>query len=77
MSKQVRSPLGKCIDRKLASSTYHSPLLLPNGTAREGEFVTLHFQTTFEHQSSTTETLYFTKDTDGVWKAEGYFILPD
>jgi beta-lactamase regulating signal transducer with metallopeptidase domain len=77
MSKQVRSPLGKCLDRKLASSSYHSPQELPNGTKQEGEFVTLHYQSSFENMKSATETVYFTKDPEGVWKADAYVILRD
>ncbi len=77
MSKQVREPLGKCLSRQFKSSFYHSPLVMPNGTKRDGEFVTLHYQSSFEHQESATETLYFSKDPDGIWRAEGYLILND
>jgi len=76
-SLRVRDPLGKCLSRKFAYARYHSPLTFPNGKKLEGEFVTIHFDSSFEHSESATETLYFSKDSDGTWKAQGYIILND
>jgi beta-lactamase regulating signal transducer with metallopeptidase domain len=76
-SMHVRDPLGKCLSRKFTYARYHSPLKFPNGKTVEGEFVTLHFESSFEHSEATTEMLYFSKDSDGAWKAQGYMILND
>jgi hypothetical protein len=76
-SMHVRNPLGKCLSRKFTYARYHSPLKFPDGRKIEGEFVTIHFESSFENSDADTETLYFLKDTDGVWKAEGYLILND
>lgn len=75
MSKQVRSPLGKCLDRKLSYSSYHSGQPKADSKEAQGENVTLHYVTSFENMKTATETVYFTRDPDGTWKADAYVIL--
>ena len=65
-----RSPLGKVGSRKLKDAKF-SPKM--NG-APDGQYVVLHFDTTFEKKVAAVETLTVTLDADGQWKVCGYFI---
>ena len=65
-----RGPLGKVSTRKLKDAKF-SPKM--NG-APDGQFVVLHFDTTFEKKVAAFETLTTILDTDGQWKVCGYFI---
>ena len=71
MSKQVRSPLGKCLRRKLVSSSYHS-----EPPEKGGEYVILRYEGSFENLKTAFEQVTFIKDPDGTWKAPGYMIQP-
>jgi beta-lactamase regulating signal transducer with metallopeptidase domain len=77
MSAKVRTPLGKCLSRKLSYSTYHAeqPTSDGKGDGWGKERVTLHYLTSFENMKAATETVYFVKDPDGAWKADAYVIL--
>ena len=63
-SEKVRKPLGKVISRKLTSAKV-------DGTALEATY-----DTSFEGLKSATETVTFTKEEDGQWRAAGYYIQP-
>jgi Protein of unknown function (DUF4019) len=68
--KGVREPLGKLVSRKLLDTRYTTSL--PG--APDGEYVVLHFDTTFENKKSATETVVPTLDKDGQWRVSGYFV---
>jgi serine/threonine protein kinase len=73
MLKSVRAPLGRVLQR---GATYCSLLnKLPNLPG--GPHMIYKFATRFENKPDAIETLTFTRDTDGVWRASGYFINPD
>ena len=66
----VRKPLGKMISRELKSKAYKSSL--PG--APDGQYVVMHFGTSFANKTSAVETVIFKMGADGEWKAVGYFI---
>ena len=49
--------------------------MTPNGVVK-GEWVIMQFESSFENLKSATETVTFTKEADGTWKAAGYLIRP-
>jgi hypothetical protein len=63
-------PLGKVVFRKLKSQKYAEEL--PG--APDGEYVVLEYGTSFERKKNGTETITLMKDTDGEWRAAGYFV---
>jgi hypothetical protein len=66
----VRGPLGAVKSRRVASSQFtHS---LPG--APDGEYVVIHFTTSFEQKADATETVTPMKDPDGHWRVSGYYI---
>jgi hypothetical protein len=66
----VRGPLGKLVSRKLKSAQYTKTL--PG--APDGEYVVLHYDSSFEHKQSAVETVVPMLDKDGQWRVSGYFI---
>jgi hypothetical protein len=66
----VRGPLGAVTSRREASSRATSSL--PG--APDGEYVVIHFTTSFEHKAEATETVTPMKDPDGHWRVVGYYI---
>jgi Protein of unknown function (DUF4019) len=66
----VRSSVGKLGSRKLKSREFTRAL--PG--APEGQYVTLQYDSTFEKKPSAVETFVATQDTDGSWRAAGYFV---
>jgi beta-lactamase regulating signal transducer with metallopeptidase domain len=75
MLKSAREPLGKCDQRKEVSAALQKDPPTPNGVLK-GEFVILQFASSFENLKSAGETVTFTKEEDGSWKAVGYYIHP-
>jgi hypothetical protein len=66
----VRGPLGAVKSRRVSSSQpAHS---LPG--APDGEYVIIHFATSFEQKADATETVTPMKDPDGHWRVSGYYI---
>ena len=65
-----RKPLGKLISRKITKTKESSTL--PG--APDGRYVVMSFKTAFEQKKSAIETVTFMLDSDGKWKAAGYFI---
>ena len=63
-------PLGKVVSRKSKSQKYAEEL--PG--APDGEYVVIEYETSFEKKKNGTETITLMKDTDGEWRAAGYFI---
>ena len=66
----VRKPLGKLKSRNLLGSQASNSL--PG--APDGKYLVMSFETAFEHKISAIETVTFMRDTDGHWKAAGYYI---
>jgi hypothetical protein len=66
----VRKPLGKLVNRKIVKTQEASSL---PGTP-DGKYVVMSFKTAFAQKKSAIETVTFMLDTDGKWKAAGYFI---
>lgn len=70
---KVRTPLGKCKARKLASASHQAKLPSPTGAA-DGDFILAQFDTSFDGLAYAVETVTFAKAPDGSWKAAGYYI---
>ena len=68
--KSVRQPLGLQQERTLKSAKLLQQL--PGSPA--GKYVLMQFGTTFEHATSTVETVTFMQEADGSWKSAGYYI---
>jgi hypothetical protein len=66
----VRRPLGELVTRKLSSAQFATQL--PG--APEGQYVVMRFDTSFANKQSTVETVTFSLEQDGKWKASGYYI---
>jgi hypothetical protein len=74
-SKSVRMPLGKLSSRVQASAMHQTDAPSPDGTIK-GDFVIAQFNASFENLAYAIETVSFEKDTDGQWRAAGYYIKP-
>jgi len=66
----VRKPLGNLISRETMNTTYRTSL--PG--APDGQYVVIHFQTSFENKKSAIETVTPMLDKDGNWRVSGYYI---
>ncbi len=71
----VRTPLGKCTKRTLASALHQTEVPGPDGTVK-GDFIVAQFDASFENLAYSVETVCFQKDSDGTWKCSGYYIKP-
>jgi Protein of unknown function (DUF4019) len=71
----ARTPVGKCLNRKLASAMEQTDVPSPSGT-QHGDFVIAQFDSSFENLKYAVETVTFEKAADGTWKAAGYYIKP-
>ena len=67
---KARKPLGIMKSRKLLSAKIAKKL--PG--APDGDYVVMQFETSFAAKEKAVETVTFTKEEDGTWKASGYFI---
>ena len=72
LSTSVRTPLGKCLDRKLVSAMEQTG----DSGVQKGDFVIAQFDSSFENLKYAVETVTFQKTADGTWKAAGYYIKP-
>jgi hypothetical protein len=73
--KSARQPLGECTSRKLVSALQQTDPR-SNGQVLKGEFVIAQFDTSFANLKYAVETVTFQKESDGSWKAAGYYIKP-
>jgi hypothetical protein len=73
---QARKPLGACAKRELASALYQTDIPQPGGKPLHGQFVVAQFKTSFANLFAAIETVCFERETDGAWRAAGYFIKP-
>ncbi len=76
LSNNVRKPLGKLIERKFASAAFQHGILSTNSDADKNEYVIAQYDTAFENMKYTREMVTFVKESDGVWRAVGYYIKP-
>ena len=65
----VRAPLGAVTNRQLRNVRYSTSL--PGSPT--GEYAVLEYRTAFGGASA-TETLTMSKESDGIWRAAGYFV---
>ena len=71
-SERIRKPLGKLISRKATSTKQTSTLPgMPDGS-----YLVAEFEASFDGFKSANETVIFTLEKDGQWKADGYLIRP-
>jgi hypothetical protein len=68
--RATRDPLGKLLWRKLKGATYTKTL---PGTP-DGEYVVIHYESSFEHKQAAVETVTPMLDKDGKWRVSGYYI---
>lgn len=64
----TRAPIGAALTRRHTVTQYASHLPgIPDGT-----YAILQFHSTFKGKESTVETVVFSKESDGQWRALGY-----
>jgi hypothetical protein len=73
ISNAVRTQLGKCSNRTLASAVPQTQVPSPTGV-QKGNFVVAQFDSSFENLKSATETVCAEKTPDGSWKVDDYYI---
>jgi len=66
----VRQPLGTMQSRTVRATKEATSL--PG--APDGHYVVIELQTSFSAKASAIETVMFTEERDGTWRAAGYFI---
>ncbi|HXJ78262.1 MAG TPA: DUF4019 domain-containing protein [Candidatus Methylomirabilis sp.] len=66
----VRAPLGAVQSR--GTRTTKEATTLPG--APDGHYVVMEFATSFANKASAIETVTFTREPDGRWRAAGYYI---
>ena len=65
-----RKPLGKVLSRKVKTKQYTTTL--PG--APDGQYVVIHYETSFERKASAIETVTPMREKDGKWRVAGYYI---
>ncbi len=73
MMEQTRAPLGKEVSRAVKDKAYAKD---PQN-APPGEYVQIHFDTSFENAKAATELVIVKKQPDGVWKVGQYSVNQD
>jgi hypothetical protein len=68
--ENLRKPLGALKSRKLLNA--QSAKSLPG--APDGEYVVMQFESSFAAKENAVETVTFSQEKDGTWRASGYFI---
>jgi hypothetical protein len=63
-------PLGKLLSRKVKSRQFSTTL--PG--APDGEYVVIQYDSSFDNKKEAIETIFSTRDPDGVWRVSGYFV---
>ena len=67
---KIRKPLGEMKSRKLLEATDQKSM--PG--VPDGKYVVMKFETSFAAKEKAMETVTFSLEKDGKWKASGYFI---
>jgi len=73
MMAQTRAPLGKEVSRSVKDKGYAKD---PQN-APPGEYVQIHFDTSFENSKAATELVIVKKQPDGVWRVGQYSVNPE
>ena len=73
MMEQTRAPLGKEVSREVQDKAYAKD---PQN-APPGEYVQMHFHSSFETAKSATELVIVKKQADGSWKVGQYSVNQD
>jgi Protein of unknown function (DUF4019) len=68
--RTVRDSLGEMQNRKLVRAKFHEKL--PGHPA--GEYILIHYATSFESKPDSVETVTLTKESDGSWRVCGYYV---
>jgi len=66
----LREPFGKMISRELIFQEYTTSIQ----GAPDGEYVVIHYTTSFEHNTSARETIRTMLDNDNSWRVVGYYL---
>jgi hypothetical protein len=66
----LRTPLGKTLSRELIFQEYTTSVQ----GAPDGEYVVIHYKTSFENNTSARETIRSRLDNDNRWRVVGYYI---
>ena len=72
----VRTPMGKLISRNLGSTMHQTAIPKPDGELVKGDWMIVQFDSSFENLKDARETVTFEKESDGAWRAAGYYIKP-
>jgi len=65
-----RKPLGNLVTRSVTRAKSLDSL----AGAPDGQYVVMEFATTFANKKAAFETVAFSREADGSWRAAGYFI---
>jgi hypothetical protein len=68
--RTVRDSLGEMQNRKLVRAKFHEKL--PGHPV--GEYILIHYATSFESKPDAVETVTLTKESDGSWRVCGYYV---
>jgi hypothetical protein len=68
--RTVRESLGEMQNRKLVRAKFHEKL--PGHPA--GEYILIHYATSFESKPDASEIITLTKESDGSWRVSGYYV---
>jgi hypothetical protein len=75
-ARSIRDALGVC-ERRTLVSTFRQPTPpTVQGHAPSDPIVVAQFESAFENLKHARETVSFEKQTDGVWRAAGYYVKP-
>jgi beta-lactamase regulating signal transducer with metallopeptidase domain len=72
----VRTPLGKVLSRKPASADLQTVTSQTSISTGPHTFLIEQFDSSFENMKYARETVTFEKESDGAWRAAGYYIKP-
>ncbi len=65
-----RGPMGKVRSRRVKDTKFSTTM----SGAPDGQYVVIHYDTSFEKKATAVETLTTLLDSDGQWRVCGYFI---
>ncbi|OAM91473.1 DUF4019 domain-containing protein [Termitidicoccus mucosus] len=74
--KNNRAPLGALKSRQAFMAQELTEIPAPDGSRMKGEYAVVIFNASFANAPSIIETVTFEKESDGAWRAVGYFIRP-
>ncbi|MDR0353640.1 MAG: DUF4019 domain-containing protein [Opitutaceae bacterium] len=72
--KGVRAPLSALKSRQAFMTQELTEIPAPDGSKKKGDYAIVVFKTSFKNAASAIETVTFEKESDGAWRAVGYFV---